>query len=162
MRVLILTGSPAYARDSLQLFAEQIVAGPDWPDAQTLDGCWLSLRTPAGEYDLAELLAKIPTYQRPDALVCLVDARWRNQPRNLRSFAGTKILVLSDRADEEPAMADLFTYVGREAFDRVMFLKDQAQLVRFLTGAVPGLPAGLHDASRCNEALPPAEQARAV
>ena len=57
MRALILTGSPAYARTSLQLFAEQIVAGPDWPDSQTRDGYWLSLRTPVGAYDLAELLA---------------------------------------------------------------------------------------------------------
>lgn len=160
MRVLILTGSPDYARASLQLFAEQIVAGPDWPDAQSLDGHWLSLRTPAGEYELADLLAKIPDYQRPDALVCLVDAAWRNMPRNIRCFRGAKILVLSDRAGEEPAMADLFRYVGRESFDRVMFLKDQSQFVRIFTGATSGLPASLHETNWPTET--PTAPARAV
>lgn len=137
MRVLILTGSPSYARASLQLFNEQIVAGPDWPDAQTLDGCWLSVRTPMGEYDLAELLAKIPDYQRPDAVVCIADRQWRNRPRNLRAFPGNRILVLSDRPGEEPAVADLFSYLGRESFDRVMLMRDQSQLARQLAGLTP-------------------------
>ena len=157
MRALILTGSPHYARASLQLFDEQIVAGPDWPDGQTLDGYWLSLRTPVGDYDLAGLLAKIPRYQQPAAIVCLVDAGWRNRPRNIRCFAGTKILVLSDRADEEPAMADLFDYVGRERFDRVMFRRDERQLQRFLAGVAPGFPASL-PAEDWSSITPPAHR----
>lgn len=133
MRVLILTGSPARSLAPLQLSDEQITAGPDWPDAQTLDGRWLSLRTPVGDYNLAELLAKIPAEQRPDAIVSLVDARWRNAPRNFRSFTGLKFLLLADGAGVEPPMADIFRYVGREIFDRVMFLKDTVQLQRLLT-----------------------------
>lgn len=137
MRVLILTGSPARSLAPLQLSDEQIVAGPDWPDAQTLDGRWLSLRTPVGDYNLSDLLSKIPAEQRPDAIVSHVDARWRNAPRNLRSFAGLKVLLLSDRPGEEPDMADIFRYVGREIFDRVMFLKDTGQLQRTLAAVVP-------------------------
>lgn len=132
MRVLILTGSPARSLAPLQLSDEQITAGPDWPDAQTLDGRWLSLRTPVGDYNLAELLAKIPAEQRPDAIVSLVDARWRNAPRNFRSFTGLKFLLLADGAGVEPPMADIFRYVGREVFDRVMFRKDTVQLQRLL------------------------------
>lgn len=148
MRALILTGSPSYARAALQLIDEQIIAGPDWPDAQTIDGYWLSLRTPAGEHDLAELLAKIPAYQQPDAVVCLVDAQWRNKPRHLRSFAGTKVLVLIDQPGLEPAIGDIFHYIGAEPFDRVMFLSDQEALQRFLAQPVPRLS--------------PTDQARAV
>jgi hypothetical protein len=150
MRVLILTGSPARSLAPLQLTDEQITAGPDWPDAQTLDGRWLSLRTPVGDYNLADLLAKIPAEQRPDAIVSLVDARWRNAPRNLRSFTGLKVLALSDRPGEEPDMADIFRYVGREIFDRVLFVSDQAQLGRLLARG-SGLPGGL-----------PADEVRAV
>jgi hypothetical protein len=143
MRALILTGSADYARVSLQLMDEQIVAGPDWPDAQTLDGHWLSLRTPVGEYDLADLLAKIPAYQRPDAVVCLVDAGWRCKPRNLQAFRGPKFLVLSDQAGKEPAMGDLFAYVARENFDRVMFRRDQEQLERLLAHSLAPFPTSL-------------------
>ena len=73
MRVLLLNDSPARCPAPPRLADEQIIAGPDWPDAQTLDGKWISLRTPAGEYDLAALLAKIPAGQKPDVIVSLVD-----------------------------------------------------------------------------------------
>src|SRR5688572_19010132 len=99
MRALLLTGSPASSVAPLQLTAEQIVAGPDWPDAQTRDGQWLSLRTPAGSYDLAAVLSKIPADQWPDLVVSLADATGRSQPRNLSCFSGTKILLLPDATD---------------------------------------------------------------
>lgn len=160
MRVLLITGSHPLYQSSLELCPEQITAGPEWPDAQTLEGGWLSLRTPGGGFDLAGLLAKIPVADQPDAVVCVADAAWSVQPENLRSFKGTKILLLSDRPGDKPSMPDVFRYVGREAFDRVMFMRDQAELSRFLSGAAPGIAPRLHESVWPSEK--PTAHARAI
>jgi hypothetical protein len=120
MRALLLTGSPARSVAPLQLTAEQIVAGPDWPDAQTRDGRWISLRTPMGPYDLATVLSKIPADQWPDLIVSLADASGRSQPRNLGCFPGTKILLLPDLASQPETLQHAFNHTGCELFDRVV------------------------------------------
>jgi hypothetical protein len=74
MRALILTTSPANHMAIPQLADEQIIAGPDWPDAQDREGRWLSLRAPGGYDDLNQILAKIPEDQRPNIVVWLPDA----------------------------------------------------------------------------------------
>jgi hypothetical protein len=71
MRVLILTSSPFDKLTIPQLADEQIIAGPDWPDAQDLEGRWLSLRAPTGFQELDIVLSKIPDYQWPDQIVFL-------------------------------------------------------------------------------------------
>ena len=91
MRILFLTGSPARYMAPPQLGEIQIVAGPDWPDAQSPQGQWLSIKTPVGDYNFAALLDKLPTDQQPDAVVSLVDASWRRQPRNIRCYPANNI-----------------------------------------------------------------------
>lgn len=145
MRVLLLTGSPARSMPPPQLGDTQIVAGPDWPDAQTLDGEWLSLRTPAGEYDLAALLAKIPAEQRPDVVYVLVDGSWRNQPRNVGCFEGKRILLFSACDGRASTLPKLFPYMGDERFDRVMLVKNQAHLEQFLAEAAAEFRTDRHD-----------------
>jgi glycosyltransferase involved in cell wall biosynthesis len=125
MRALFLTGSPARYMAPPQLAAEQIVAGPDWPDAQDLEGKWLSLRTPVGEYDLATILAKIPAAQRPDVVIALVDASWRNQPRNLAAFRGPKALLVADTHHLDSPLIGMFRYAATEPYDRIVFLYDR-------------------------------------
>ncbi|MDQ5977542.1 MAG: hypothetical protein QG602_514 [Verrucomicrobiota bacterium] len=143
MRVLLLTGSHPIYHSLLQLSDEQITAGPEWPDAQMVDGRWLSMRTESGETDLEQLLSRIPAAQTPDAVVCVADAGWSVRPVNLRAFKGTKVLLLADRPGDKPEMSEVFRYVGGEVFDRVMFMRDQAQLARLLGGAAPGIAANL-------------------
>ncbi len=132
MRVLLLNGSPARYMAPPQLGETQIVAGPDWPDAQTPEGKWLSLRTPVGEYDLATVLAKIPADQRPDTIVNLVDATWRNRPRNCAAFAGSTTLLIIDSAQLVFPLAELFNYTEHEKFERVVFLRSMDHLGQFL------------------------------
>jgi len=133
MRVLLLTGSPARYMAPPQLGESQIVAGPDWPDAQTIDGKWISLRTPVGEYDLTTVLGKIPADQQPDIIVNLVDASWRNQPRNLAVFKGTKILLVIDSDRLVFPLAELLRYRADEFHDRVVFLRSLDHLSQYLT-----------------------------
>lgn len=160
MRVLLITGSHPLYQSPLALCAEQITAGPEWPDAQTLDGRWLSLRTESGAFDLAQLLAKIPAADQPDAVVCVADVGWSVQPDNLRAFRGTKILLLSDRPGDKPPMAEVFRYVSEQSFDRVMFMRDHSVLARFLSGAAPGIAPRLHETVWPSEI--PTAHARAI
>ncbi len=129
----------------LQLADSQITAGPEFADAQTIDGRWLLLRTPVGSYDLAGLLDRIPAGQKPEAIVFLLEAGWRDAPRNFRCFGGTKILLLADSVGHESDLSRVFRFVAQEPFDRVMFLKEAAQLKRFLAGVAPALPSSLQD-----------------
>ncbi|HEX2861171.1 MAG TPA: hypothetical protein VHN79_06010 [Lacunisphaera sp.] len=74
MRALILTCSPSSRALIPHLADEQIIAGPHWPDAQDLEGRWLSLRAPTGVRELGVVLSKIPDYQWPDRIVFLHDS----------------------------------------------------------------------------------------
>lgn len=132
MRVLLLASTTDRDTFPPQLGATQIVAGPDWPDAQTVDGQWLSLRTPVGEYDLAALLSKIPVDQKPHAIVCLIDASWRNRPQNLGSFEGEKTLMVMDSDHLVFPLEEMFRYISQERFERVVFLQDQNRLGQYL------------------------------
>jgi len=131
MRVLLLTGSPARYMAPPQLGESQIIAGPDWPDAQTPEGEWLSLRTPVGDYDLATILTKIPADQQPDAVVSLVDASWRNMPRNVAAFRGPKALLVADTHHLNSPLIGMFKYAATEPYDRIVFLYDRHHLAFF-------------------------------
>ena len=125
MRALFLTGSPGTYMAPPRLADEQIIAGPDWPDAQTADGRWTSLRTPVGNYDLASMLAKLPPEQKPDVVISLVDASWRNVPRNVAAFRGPKALLVADTHHLASPLISMFQYTATEAYDRVVFLYDR-------------------------------------
>ncbi len=124
MRALILTCSTKHPKLPLRLFEQQLVAGPHWPDAQTMHGLWRSLRTSAGDYDVAELLAKIPAIQYPDVILCLLDGHAVSRPRNLQCFPGRKILVAAQGAVGSPD----FNYGDCESFDHVVGASNHASL----------------------------------
>ncbi|MES2697140.1 MAG: glycosyltransferase [Verrucomicrobiota bacterium] len=125
MRLLISTVSPARYMAPPRLADEQVMCGPDWPDACAPDGRWISLQTPVGEYELASVLERLPADQQPDAVVCLVDASWRNQPRNVGVFAGPKALLIADTHHLQSPLIAMFQYVAAETFDRIVFLYDR-------------------------------------
>lgn len=124
MRALILTCSSRHPRLPLRLFDEQVVAGPHWPDAQTLHGRWRSLRTPAGDYDVTDILAKIPSEQSPDVILCLLDQTPVSRPRNLQCFDGRRILI----AIQQCGRAIDFDYAAAESFDEVIIASERCSL----------------------------------
>ncbi len=125
MRVLLLTGSPSSYMAPPRLGDEQIVGGPDWPDARAADGRWLSVSTPRGEYDLAAVLAKLPMDEWPDVVACLVDASWRNLPRGLAGFRGPKVLLVADTHHLQSPLITMIRYAATEPYDRIAFLYDR-------------------------------------
>ncbi len=124
MRLLFATCSaPGYMAPPL-LAAEQVNCGPDWPDRE-VGGHFLSLQTPRGEYDLAAVAARLPAHQRPDAVVCLVDASWRALPRNLGAFKCPKVLLVADTHHLVQPLVGMVGYARSEPFDRRVVLYDR-------------------------------------
>ena len=125
MRVLFSTGSPANYMRPPVLGDEQIVCGPDWIDATAPDCRVISLATPCGDYDLAAVAERLPADQAPDVVVCLVDASWRNTPRNLAAFSCPKVLLIADTHHLNSPLIGMLRYVADQPFDRVVFLYDR-------------------------------------
>ena len=123
MRILFLTGSPAHYMAPPQLGDAQIVAGPDWPDAQSPKGDWISIKTPIGDYNVATLFDKLPADQQPDAVVSLVDASWRRQPRTLRCYPANNISLLPNLDGQTDKLSHAFNDLGCKPFDQVASLK---------------------------------------
>jgi len=124
MRLLFCTGSSASYMAPPQLADEQIICGPDWPDAE-IGGYVTALNTPLGEFDLAAVAKRIPSDQQPDVVVCLVDASWRLMPRNLRIFRCPKVLLIADTHHLNTPISGMIRYAESEPFDRIVFLYDR-------------------------------------
>lgn len=138
MRVLFLTGSPAHYMAPPQLGVSQINCGPDWPD-QMVEGRVVSLKTPAGAYDAGALARRLPVTQRPDAVVCLVDAARRNLPANLRVFRCPKVLLVADTHHLHAPITQMLQYAGSEPFDRIVILYDRHHLEFFRSAGLKNL-----------------------
>lgn len=125
MRVLFATGSAASYMLPPRLGEEQVNCGPDWADENAPDGQVRSLATPVGEYDLFALASRLPPGQQPDAVVCLVDASWRNLPRNLAAFKCPRVLLVADTHHLNSPLINMLRYATAEPFDRIVFLYDR-------------------------------------
>lgn len=130
MRVLFATGSPAHYMAPPLLGDEQINCGPDWTNEE-IAGYYFSLATPVGEYDLAAIAARLDPDQPIDAVVCLVDAAWRNLPRNLTRFSCPKILLVADTHHLKEPISRMVEYAASEPFDRIVFLYDRHHALFF-------------------------------
>jgi tetratricopeptide (TPR) repeat protein len=125
MRVLFTTPSQAGYMAPPQLGDEQVNCGPHWKDVVNRHGHYQSLATPVGPYDLAAVAAKLPPGQEPDAVVCLVDASWRNLPRNLAAFKCPRVLLVADTHHLNSPLIGMIRYLAAEPYDRVVFLYDR-------------------------------------
>lgn len=151
MRVLFSTVSRADYMAPPCLSNEQVNCGPDWPDRRE-HGRVVSLATSTGEYDLAAVAAKLPAAQQPELVVCLVDASWRNVPRNLSAFTCPKILLIADTHHLVSPLLGVLRYVVAESFDRLVFLYDRHHAAFFIAAGLtnvhwlPGLTFPWRDA----------------
>jgi hypothetical protein len=122
MRILFSTVNPEHYMKPPVLSDQQVMCGPDWSDKKDADGRVLSLNTPSGAYDLYAISEKLPDEQKPDVVVCLVDASWRNLPRNLSRFQCPKILLLADTHHMQSPITNMLKYIHLEKFDRIIDL----------------------------------------
>ena len=111
-------GSPDYYRRPL--FSErEVFCGPDCPTVETGDG-FASLNTPAGEFDLPSVVARLPAHQRPELIVVKADASGDNLPRGLDRLPGTKVLLVGDTHHFAAPLRTLLAYGAMESFDAVV------------------------------------------
>jgi glycosyltransferase involved in cell wall biosynthesis len=139
MRLLYLTGSPARYMAPPVLAEEQINAGPDWADETAADGRVRSLATPVGEYELGDVLARLPADQRPDAVVAVVDASWRHVPRRVDAFRGPKVLLIADTHHLRSPLLGMLRYIAEERYDRHVLLYDRHHAALFASAGIGSL-----------------------
>lgn len=138
LRVLLSTGSSARYMAPPNLGEDQVVCGPDWPDAWA-GGRATSLASPSGRYDLGALARRLPSDQQPDVVVCLVDASLRNEPRNLGRFACPKVLLVADTHHLDDPIVKLVRYARSEPFDRVVLVYDRHHHLFFRAAGIASL-----------------------
>lgn len=139
MNVLFATGSPARYMRPPQLGDTQVNCGPDWGDECAADGRVVSLATPVGSYDLAAVASRLPAAQQPDLVVCLVDASWRNVPRNVSAFRCPKVLLIADTHHLSSPLVGMLNYIASESYDRCVLLYDRHHAAFFHTAGVRNL-----------------------
>jgi tetratricopeptide (TPR) repeat protein len=139
MLVLFSTGSDPRYMLPPSLGDEQINCGPGFADVTDGDGRIRSLKTGAGEYDLAAVAARLPLEQQPDVVVCLVDASWRNLPRRLDAFKCPRVLLVADTHHLTSPLLGMLRYLATETFDRVVFLYDRHHLAFFRAAGIQNL-----------------------
>ncbi|HYH36760.1 MAG TPA: glycosyltransferase [Azospirillum sp.] len=111
-------GPPDYYRRPL--FSErEVFCGPGCPTLETGDG-FSSLNTPAGEFDLAAVVARLPAHQCPELIVVKADASRDNLPRGLDRLPGTKVLLVGDTHHFAAPLRTLLAYGAMESFDAVV------------------------------------------
>lgn len=130
MRVLFSTCSATHYMAPPRLSDEQVNCGPFLPDRE-IGGRVLSLATAKGEYDLGAVAARLPDEQKPDVVVCLVDASWFNVPRNLAAFSCPKVLLIADTHHMHQPITTMFAYARSQPFDRHVFLYSRHHLEFF-------------------------------
>src|SRR6266851_6338763 len=119
MKILHSTHSaPAYIPPPA-LAPGQIVCGPLYPN-QSIDGRVLSVRTPHGEYDIAQVMDRIPPEQRPDLLIVRADASGLNMPRNVAAARCPAVLVVGDTHHMRNPIGRLLLYACAETFAAVI------------------------------------------
>lgn len=138
MRILFSTCSGANYMAPPKLADEQINCGPFFRTRE-IGGRYVSLETPKGEYDIAALVARLPSDQRPDAVVCLVDASWFNQPKNLAAIKCPRIALVADTHHMAKPITGMIQYLLSQPFDRIVFLYTRHHLEFFREAGLKNL-----------------------
>jgi len=110
-RVLFMTtqGAPPL------LAPDQIYGGPFLPEAGP-GAAPNGIKTPVGDYDIADLLAKLPAGWRPDLFVVCTDATSTNRPRNLAALNCPAVLIIGDTHHFPRPLQSLMGYASSEPF----------------------------------------------
>lgn len=114
-KILFCTQNPVDYMSPPRLGEQQIVCGPFVED-MIEQGKLAGIKTPAGEYDLAEILKRIPLEQRPDLIVVKSDAARNNFPRNLAACGVPAVLILGDTTHMKSPLEVMLRYAASEPY----------------------------------------------
>jgi tetratricopeptide (TPR) repeat protein len=114
-KILFCTQNPVSYMDPPRLNEEQVLCGPFVKD-QILNGKVLGLSVPPGEYDIQDVLTRIPEQQRPDLIVVKADAARNNFPRNLGTCNIPSVLILGDTTHMKAPLQVMLRYAASESY----------------------------------------------
>ena len=100
--------------------SEEIFCGPD-TDARAAAGRVQALRTPAGSFDVRDVLRALPASQQPEIVIVKADATGRNFPRNLAALRCPKVLLVGDTHHMAQPLSTVIEYARSEPFDFIIF-----------------------------------------
>ncbi len=126
-RIIYSTASSPEYIPPLALSPHQVVVGPNFPDVVETSGRVLSRRV-ARNFDAAALVRDLPTEQRPDLFVALVDAWVHCLPRNLGALNCHTALVIADTHHGIAPLTNLLTYTAMESYRRIAVTHDPHHL----------------------------------
>jgi len=98
---------------------QQVICGPMYPDRRDGERV-LSVRTAVGEYDIADVVEKLPVGQRPDLVVVRADTSRANLPRNIAGLRCPAVVVVGDTHHQRSPITALLTYALSEPFAAVI------------------------------------------
>jgi hypothetical protein len=127
MRILYSTHTRPTEMPPLSMSPEQIVVGPHYPDEEQADGI-RSLTLPKGPFDAGALIDRLPSRQKPDMLVALVDSFRVCVPVNLSSVKIPKHLIIGDTHHGQHPLTTMLGYLREERFDRLIVTYDPHHL----------------------------------
>lgn len=98
------------------LHAGEVFCGPDCEETEGTEGnpC---VKSPAGNYALPALVAKLPARFRPKAIVVKADSTRRNQPAGLGEFKVPRLLVCGNTQVMDNPIQSMLVYATSQPFD---------------------------------------------
>jgi hypothetical protein len=97
----------------------QVICGPMYPDRREA-GRVLSIKTALGDYDIAEVVSRLPPEQRPELVVVRADTSRANLPRNIAGLPCPAVLVVGDTHHQRSPITTLLTYAMSEPYQAVI------------------------------------------
>jgi hypothetical protein len=127
MNVIYSTHTDRDYMPPLAISERQVTVGPGFSN-WTEHGRVRSLNVAYGQYDLAALVASLPSDQRPELTVVLADSYQNCIPRNLARAPGRKLLLAGDTHHGPKPLEKMLTYARQEPFDGIVVIHDPHHL----------------------------------
>ena len=94
----------------------EVFCGPDC-ETNSHRGKYRTINTPAGAYDIEEIVARLPQSQKPEFVIVKADATGRNFPFNIKNLKCPKLLILGNTQHLRKPISSLLQYARQENFD---------------------------------------------
>jgi len=116
LKVLFSYHTDPNSMPPVKLSPRQVVCGPHCKDI-TENGRIISLQTPLGNYDIHEIINRLPLEQKPDLLVVKADATQANFPRNIKTLRIPKVMIIGDTGHLYQPLRSVIGYALQEPYD---------------------------------------------
>lgn len=116
--------------------AREVFCGPRCETAVE-GGLYRSVKTPAGEFDIAKLIASLPPEQKPALVAVQVNRSATTVPRNLHGIDARKVLIAGDTHHLQNPISFLLEYALAERYDVLVSEFDRHHLHYFVESGLP-------------------------